>query len=373
MKVHILSSHIQKRLGLLNKAVSLKSQLPVLINIALTTHNGNLQLKATDLEIGVQTEIPANIEEQGAVTVPAKTFSELIASLNDEKILLTTDNTTLHISTTKTKSVLPTINIDDFPNLFEEKGEKEATFPKEAFVDDLSKVIFAASSDVARPALSGILLTKQAENKSLLLVATDGYRLSLKQYKNTNVTKTDKEEKNLLIPARIMREVVGLKEEEGDINLFISDKNNQAIFEQGQTMLIGRLIDAQFPSYEKIIPASFVTRVQFDREEMHQAVKICAIFAREAANIVRLVIEKEKIVVSANSPSVGENTVEVEAKVTGDENEIAFNARYLLELFSHLEDEDVVFEVSGPLHPGVFKLKDDPTFLHLIMPIRVQG
>ncbi|MBI4079177.1 MAG: DNA polymerase III subunit beta [Candidatus Levybacteria bacterium] len=374
MKLYVLASHIQKKLGFLNKAISPRSQLPVLLNIALITNNGKLQLKTTDLEIGVQVEIPANVEEEGEVTVPAKTFSELVASFNsDEKIIMTTDNTTLHVSTGKTKSILPTIPIDDFPNLFEEKGEEQAVFPKELFINGLFQVIFAASSDIARPALSGVLLAKQKEKNEMLFVATDGYRLSLKQYKNLKAVLGDSEEKELLIPARIMKEIVLLKDEDGDIRLFISGKNNQVIFEQGETMLIGRLIEAQYPPYQKIIPQDFITRVQFDKEEMHQAVKMCAIFAREAANIIKLSVAKDKIVVSANSPSVGENTVEVAAKVSGEEDEIAFNARYLLELFSHLEEEEVVFEMSGPLSPGVFKVKDDPTFLHLIMPIRVQG
>lgn len=378
MKLHILSSHLQKKLGILSRAVSPRSQLPVLLNIALTAKEGKLQLRTTDLEIGIQVTIPASVEEKGEITIPAKTFSELTASFSpDEKISLIFDKTTLIVKTPKTKSILPTINQDEFPKLYEDKGEPVASLSQATLQKDLGRVIFAASVDIARPALSGVLITKETEEKdSFLLVATDGYRLSLTLYtkmKNKLQAGSELTEKQLLVPARIMREVIGLKDEKGDVVMYISSKNNQALFEQGETILVGRLIDAQFPAYEKIIPKNATTTVQFDKEEMHKAVKICAIFARETANIIKLAIEKDKIVVSANSASVGENSVEVEAKVTGDTNEIAFNARYLLELFAHIEEEDMILEMTGPLSPGVFKVKEDPSFLHLIMPIRVQG
>ncbi|MCL5433155.1 MAG: DNA polymerase III subunit beta, partial [Patescibacteria group bacterium] len=157
------------------------------------------------------------------------------------------------------------------------------------------------------------------------------------------------------------------------VKLFVSNKNNQILFQEQDLILIGRLIDAEFPNYQKIIPGEFATQVLFDREELLKAVKICSIFARDSANIIKLSFQKEKIVVSANSPSVGQNTVDVEAKLKGEENEIAFNARYLLDLLGNITENDMIFEMTGPLNPGVFKIQGDDTFLHIIMPIRVQN
>ena len=143
--------------------------------------------------------------------------------------------------------------------------------------------------------------------------------------------------------------------------------------------MAGRLIEAEFPNYEKIIPSDFSTRVVTDREEFQKAVKTCSVFAREAANIVKLSLEKGssskagKIVVSASAPSLGETSIDVEAVIEGEENEIAFNARYLLEFLGSVNPEKIIFEMTGPLTPGVFKLDDDKDFLHIIMPIRVQG
>jgi len=374
MTFSILSENLQKKLSFVIHAVSQRSQLPVLLNLLLETKNGKLYISATDLEIGIQVEIPANIEEEGATTVPAKTFYEAINSLPTGKIIFQTEKNELKISSLKIKSTFQTIPKDEFPKLYEEKGEKLTTIKKEALQKDFARVVFAAALDLGRPALSGVLIKKDTDG-GFLLVATDGYRLSLKHQAQivTKKTKKDKEEseKPLLIPARVLREATLIKEE-GDVDVFISEKSNQILLEQNGTILVGRLIDAEFPNYEKIIPTDFATRFFFDKEELQKAVKMCAIFARDSANIVRLSVKKDAVTVSANTPSVGENTVEVEAKIEGEENEIAFNARYLLDLFGNLEEEEMVFEMIGPLSPGVFKIKGDSSFLHLIMPIRVQ-
>ncbi|MCL5439142.1 MAG: DNA polymerase III subunit beta [Patescibacteria group bacterium] len=369
MKLTILSENLQKNTSLINRIVSQRSQLPILLNILLKTEKGKLQINATDLEIGMQTDISASIEKEGSVTVPAKTFLELIGSLPVEKIVIQAKDGKLEVISKSTRTVFQTTPTDEFPKLFEEKGEEIMGFKSEEIKKDLNMVIFASSQDTGRPALSGVLVKK--EKNELFFIATDGYRLSLKRKPITG--KVDEWEKPLLIPARILREVISVKQEGGEIKLFVSNKSNQILFYEQDTVLVGRLIDAEFPNYQKIIPSDFGTQVLFDREELLKAVKICSIFARDSANIIKLSFQKEKIVVSANSPSVGENTVEVEARLKGEENEIAFNARYLLDLLGNISEESMVFEMTGPLNPGVFKIQGDNTFLHIIMPIRVQN
>lgn len=370
MKANILLENLQKKLLLVNKAVSSRSQLPILLNFLVETKEGQLFFSATDLEIGIQIAIPANIEEEGGVTIPAKTFIELINSLPSGKVTLETKENTIIITTVKTKSILQTLPREEFPKLYETKGEEIVRIKREVLQKEFAKVIFAASTDVGRPALSGVLLKR--EKDSILTVGTDGYRLSLKQHPVVLGKNDYEEHKPLVIPARVLREIVMAKEDAGETGIFITKESNQVLFEQDTEIIVGRLIDAEYPAYERIIPTSFSTQCTFDREEMQKAVKLSAIFAREAANIIKFIIKKDGITVSANTPSVGENTVSVEAKVSGEENEIAFNARYLLELFSNVNEAEMVFEMTGALAPGVFKIKDDPSFLHLVMPIRVQ-
>lgn len=371
MKLHLLSENLQKKLSYVNKGISSRTQLPILSNLLLQTVNGKLKISSTDLEIGITVEVSANIEEEGGITIPAKTFTELINSLPSGKVSLITKENSLEVESQKTKSTFQTISEEEFPKLYKEKGQKVLILKKENISNDFPIVIFAASIDSGRPALSGILMKKEGDSFSL--VATDGYRLSLKKI-NLNIIKTkDKDwfEKPLLIPARVIREVVSMKDQDEDIDVYVSKESNQILFEQNGTILVGRLIDADYPPYQKIIPSSFLTSAVFDREDMQKAVKICSIFARETANIIRFSLKKDKIIVSANTPSVGENKVEFDAKIDGEEAEIAFNAKYLMDLLSNLSAEELVFEMSGSLNAGVFKLKDDPSFLHLIMPIKV--
>ncbi|MDE2590961.1 MAG: DNA polymerase III subunit beta, partial [Patescibacteria group bacterium] len=238
------------------------------------------------------------------------------------------------------------------------------TTPPE-FKKDLTTVVFASSIESSRPALSGIYMKN--EEDGFIFVATDGYRLSLQKDPKQKVEKEDN--KPLIVPARIIREALSLKEE-GPIDVFISENHNQIIFSQEETLLVGRLIEAEFPNYQKIIPTDMSAKVTFDREDLLKAVKTCSVFARDSANIITLSLKKDTIIVSAKTPSLGENTVEVEASLIGEENEIAFNARYLLDVLSAVEDDSMYFEMTGPLNAGVFRIANNPNFLHLIMPIR---
>lgn len=370
MKVRVVTSNLQKKLSFVSHAVSSKSQLPILLTFLLeTTPEKTLRIKSTDLEIGIEVDLAAEIEEEGSVAVPAKTFTELIASLPEDTITLHATESMLEVISKKTKSVFQTMGKDEFPKLYEEMGEKVTTLSPEALQKGFASVIFAASSDAARPALTGVLV-KQEEG-GFLLVATDGYRLSLKHQRSEETVTTALADLSLIVPARVFREVLSLKETE-PISLYLAQQNNQIVFTQPEMTLVGRLIEAEFPPYERIIPHDHASQARVNREELLKAVKICSIFARETANIIKLSLRKESIIVSSQTPSVGENTVEVEAKLTGEENEIAFNARYLLEVLSHVEADELVFEMTGPLNPGVFKIYNDESFLHLIMPIRIQ-
>ena len=370
MRFVFLTENLQKKISFLNHAISGRGSLPILSNFLFEAKKGKLRISATDLEIGVVVEIPANIEEEGETTVPAKTFSDLLSNIDEEKITIKLVGTNMDVKGKKMHSVFQTMPAEDFPKLYENKGQKIGTIKRKIVEDEFPRVAFSASQDSGRPALSGVLMTRST--KGLEIVATDGYRLSLKTGLAVDL-KGEGETDTLLVPARVVKEVIGIKDDGEDVEVYLSKENSQVVFKQANSVLIGRLIEAEYPNYAKIIPTSFSISTVFNREEVLGAVKMCSVFARETANIIKLNIEKEKIVVSANTPSVGENTVDIEAKTEGEASEIAFNARYLLEALSALGGEEIIFEMSGPLSPGVFRVKKDPSFLHLIMPIRVQG
>lgn len=370
MKLHVLVEQLQKKISFLNHGVSSKSQLPVLLNFLIEAKGGELTISSTDLEIGIRSAISANVEEEGATVVNARKFSDLINSLSPGKIILSSQEKTLELKGEKTKSIFQTTPKEEFPTLYEELGELLIETTEEELIKTITPVSFAASIDAARPALSGILVKK--EETGFLLVATDGYRLSIQHASYVSKKKPTDTDRSILVPARVFKEALLMKDE-GPVSVYVSYKNNQVAFVQGKTTLVGRLIEAEFPNYQKIIPSNFESSIEFERQDLMQAVKTAAVFARESANIVRFVVKKDTMTVSANAPSVGENTVEIEAVLSGEENEIAFNSRYLLDFLSNIEEDGLIFQMSGPLSPGVFKIKNNESFLHIIMPIRVQG
>lgn len=376
MIIQLLSENLQSKLGLVSHATSTRSQLPILSNFLIKAKDGKLYISATDLEIGIEVQIRAKVEKEGSVTVSAKTFLELLNNIPSGKISLTTTKEGLELRGEKIRTLFQTIPSEEFPKIYEEKGEEVMVIKREDIVKCFGRVVFAAGQDQARTALSGVLVESNVGEEGLgfLFVATDGYRLSLKR----NIAKEEKLKKNkegisILVPARVIRELISISKDGEDVGVYVSKEKNQIMFCQEEITLVGRLIEAEFPDYKKIIPQDFSTKAAFNREEMLRAVRACYVFSKETAGIVKVSVLKNKIVVSANTPSVGENTIEVEAKTQGEENEIAFNARYLLDILSNVEEEGITFEMTGPLNPGVFKIENDNSFLHLIMPIRVQA
>ncbi|OGH24216.1 MAG: DNA polymerase III subunit beta [Candidatus Levybacteria bacterium RIFCSPLOWO2_01_FULL_39_24] len=373
MKTSLILDRLQKKILFVNHAISARSQLPTLLNFLIEAKEGGVTISATDLEIGIIVSVPAKTERKGSLMVPAKTFVELIGTISSGKINLETTPEGLMLTGDREKAVFQTTPTDEFPKLYEDRGKSIMVLKKETLEKDFSRIVFAASPDSERPALSGVLIKES--NEGFLLVATDGYRLSLKK----NALQSAKKEKgegevSMLVPARVIRELIQMEkdEESEDVKVFASKEENQIIFSQSDTMLIGRLIEAEFPNYEKIIPTDFSTKAVFERDSLQKAIKAGYVFARQTAGIIKLAIQKNKISVSANAPSVGKNQIEVDAKTTGEENEIAFNARYLLDFLANSISETISFEMTGPLNPGVFRETDDSSFMHLIMPIRVQ-
>ncbi len=376
MKASFVFDKFSKKLVFANHAISSRSQLPILLNFLFIARDGKFRISSTDLEIGLETEIPAKIEKEGEVCIPAKSLMELVSISLSEKVLLEATPEGLVLIGEKIKTVFQTTPPKEFPKLYGNLGEKILTIAKKSIDKEFSRVVFAASLDSERPALSGVLIKDGASigEKGFFLVATDGYRLSLQKKALSDAILEKKESLSVIVPSRVIRELqLMCKEEEGEgVDVFIPQGNNQVVFSLNNTKLIGRLIEAEFPNYEKIIPSDFSLKSVFDKTEFQKAIKTCFVFARQSANIVKLSLRKEKIVISSSAPSLGSSVVEIEAQTTGEENEIAFNARYLLDFCANIESDNISFEMTGPLNPGVFKIERDESYLHLIMPIRIQ-
>ena len=374
MKLSILQENLAKGLSIVNRFIINKSQLPILNNILIKTDQGQLKLSATNLEIGINFWLGSKIEKDGEICVPAKVLTEYINSLPAEKINLAVNKNTLNINSSSYQADFITLSSSEFPIIPTLKKKPDLIFSNQDLALAISQVCFAAGQDEARPALTGILI--KIKKDGLLLVATDGYRLSLKKIKEAKgLDKLSEKQKELLIPSRALIEVgkiISDSDQEEELGLSITSENNQIIFSNKNLEIISRLIEGKFPDFERIIPSKNTTKITLDTESFFQAVRTAAIFARESANIIKLDFKDNQVELSSNSPQVGENKIKLEVKMDGKGGQVAFNYRYLLEFLNSVKSDLITLEINTSLDPGVFKQVDDPSYLHIIMPIRIQ-
>lgn len=374
MKLSTLQENLAKGLSTVSRSVASKAQLPVLSNILLTTDKGRLKLSATNLETGINFWIGAKIEKEGTISIPAKILTEFVSSLPAEKVELEVKETTLNLICGSYQASFVGLAASEFPSVPTLKDKETISFSSGDLAKAVSQVAFAAAQDEGRPVLTGVLIITKGD--SLVLVATDGYRLSVKKLAGVKGFGEVKEfKKGLIIPSRTLTEVAKVTSEQNQekgVGLSITPSSNQIIFSTNDAEIVSRLIEGSFPEFEKIIPEKGKTKILVETESLMKAVRIASIFARESANIIRFRIKKSGITISANAPQIGDNVINLEAKVEGEENKIAFNSRYLLDLLNSCDSPSISFEMTSSLNPGVFTPSEDKSFFHIIMPVRIQ-
>jgi len=374
MKLTILQENLQKAISSAERFVANKSQLPVLGNLLLEAKKSQFRITATNLETGFRVRVGAKVEREGAVTVPAKILGEFITTLSPGKVELESNKNSLKVSSGRFGATLQGIDAGEFPG-FPKKAKSDSGQIETRILNELvEKVAFSASSDESRPVLTGVLWDLETTSK---LVATDGYRLSVLKLDKKDASGFIKTKKSFLLPSSALKEAAKVFVDSGEETVAVgwSEEQKQVFFSAGETTLVTRLLEGNFPKYQAIIPREFSTEVIIGSSDLLQAVKVAAIFARESANIVKFSVSKEGIRVSANSPQVGENSTMVPTEgLKIEAGEIAFNSRYLLDFLLRVEGEKIKFSMNDGLRPGVFSgTENNDNFLHVIMPVRVQG
>ncbi len=369
MIVQILQENLLKALTQTGRIITNKPQLPILQNILLIAEEGRLNVTATNLETTESVYAGAKIEKEGRLCVPSKLFTELVASLGQDTVSLVGEGANLTVRSLGVTATIPCIPASEFPPIPVVSKKTKSTIGKDVFHDAVANVLFSAAQDEGRPLLTGVRIGQGKEGE-VVFAATDGYRLSVKRSTMSLGLSAD-----IIVPSRALLEVVKTStENKGVKDIMIGEtQDGQVVFGIDDTEIHTRRIDGEYPNFEKIIPHSFTTRCLLDKEKLLRAVKSAAVFARDNANIIRFHIDNQQLVVSANTPQVGENRVEVEAKVDGEGGEIAFNSRFLLDFLNNYSQDELLFEMTGSLNPGVFKPVKDESYLHIIMPVRVQA
>jgi DNA polymerase-3 subunit beta len=369
MRLKIQQSDLNGPLQAVSRSVGIRTTLPVLANILLQAQGNKLILSATNLEIGVIKTINASVEEEGELTVPAKTFQEIISSLGGMELTLESGGEQLRISAKKFNVTLNGISSAEFPAI-PLAADKAASVQASVLKDSIPQIAFAAAADDGRPVLTGILT--EITKHTLELVATDGFRLAHKKMNLESVT--DQPFKSL-IPRRTLEEVVrliGEDIEKSDSGLVeIGTSENQIIFKVGDTQVSSRLIEGNFPSWEKIVPTDFQNITHIDRVDLLKAVKLASVFAKTEANVIKLEVLDGKIKISSQAREVGEQETEIEAQTGQNPIQIAFNAKYLTDALSSVSSEKVRIEFSGNLSAALIKPEGIEGLEYVIMPIRL--
>jgi DNA polymerase-3 subunit beta len=375
MKLSVLQKNLAQGLNIVSKAVSPRSNRPILSNILISAEDGRLKLSATDLELGVTTWIGAKIDDPGSTTIPARTLTDLVATFPDDKVLmeLTAQTQTLNLSAGSSNAEIKGIDAQEFPPMPEPEADAGVELPVEDLKEMIRQVVFAASNDDARPVLTGVLVS--VDGDELIMAAADGFRLSVRKYK---LSEALDEPLRAIIPSRALKELARIADDsEKTLRMILPTGRGQVIFSMKNVELRCQLVEGSFPEYQQIIPEGHKTRTIVATDALLKAVRQAEIFARESSLITRLNIElgdgsqPGTVDISAQSEETGSNESKVDATVEGDAVEIAFNVRYLREVLDVINQPNVALETSAAAAPGVIRPMGDEEFLHVIMPMHL--
>ena len=363
MKFSSLQQDLLPSLQTVSRSVGMHGNLPVLGNILISAADNKLKIAATNLEIGVIKNINAKVTEPGEITIPAKTLVELINGLGDLDINFESKGDNLEIESGNFKAKINGISANEFPAI-PVNGDQVVSFRKE-ILKKINEVLFAAAIDEGRPTLTGVLI--ESTKESLNFVATDGFRLA---HKHLKVEKNSSFKS--LIPKRTFEEVLRILDEEDveDVEISTSKDQNQIIFKIGNVLISSRLIEGNFPSWEKIIPTDIKTRVIVERSLFFKAIKLASVFAKGEANVVTLNPGTGKISITSEAKELGNQQNEVEAEVSGENFGVSFNAKFLQDLLQAVSAQQILMELSGPLSATLIKPMGVEGLEYILMPVR---
>jgi len=376
MKLSCVQENLNRGLGIVGRAVATRATLPITNNVFLATDQSRLKLVATNLEMAISCWIGAKVEEEGAITVPARLLTEFINSLPTERvdISLSPKTKTLELKCARFEARISGVDAKDFPPIPKVEEGITTQVEIEALRQGITQVVFAAATEESRPVLTGI--NTELDGNLLTLAAADGFRLAV--YKLPLATAVS-QKTEVIIPARTLAELSRLMaEQEEAIKVTVNPNKSQVLFRLKNIELVSQLVQGTFPQYAQLIPQSYNTRMVVNVAEFLRATKTAAIFARDGSGIVRLVIAPGakltpgKVTISARSEEIGDDVGEIDAIVEGEEAKIAFNGKYLTDVLSVLSETQVALETTNPSSPGVIRPVGVDNYLHVIMPMFVQ-
>jgi DNA polymerase-3 subunit beta len=367
VKISIAHDELVAQLQTVARVASSRSAIQALSGVQISASENGVELRATDMEVGLRSPVSAEVTRPGEVVLPARLLLDVVRRLRGDHVLLElrAQEQDVEVVAGTAQFHLRTLRTEDFPQLPERAGadERHVTMPAPAFAETVSRVSRSASRDETRPILTGVLVS--AEGSSLRMVATDSYRLSVKE---TTLEAPVAEPFEANVPARALDELVRLAE--GHDVIGIGVRAGQVVFEAGAVTLSSRLIDGQFPNYRQLLPEEFEHELTLDTAEVLEVVERISLMAQKNAPL-RLAFDDGALRVSAQTPDVGEASDSLPVPFGGEPFEIGFNPEFLVAGLQSAGADRVVLKLISPLRPGLLEAADGSGFLYLIMPIRL--
>lgn len=367
MKLSASREELLAQLQTVSRVASTRGAIQALSGVQLVAAGETAELRATDMEMGLRVPLPASVEREGSVVLPARLLVDVVRSLSgptvalelraaEQDVQLVAGNATFHIRTLRS---------EDFPQLPEPGADETITVPARAFVDTVLRVANSASRDETRPVLTGILVS--AGDRELRMVATDSYRLSVKE---TQLERPLSSGFEANVPARALQELARLVQQLDGEDLAVGVRQNQIVFQIGGVVLSSRLIEGQFPNYRQLLPETYEHELTMAGGELTDVVRRISLLAQKNAPL-RLSFQPGELTISAQTPDIGEARESLPVPFQGEPFEIGFNPEFLRDGLEGVEGSDVVLKLISPLRPGLIQAADDAGFLYLIMPIRL--
>jgi DNA polymerase-3 subunit beta len=376
MKLSCLQENLARGLGIVGRAVATRSTLPITGHVLIASDGGRLKLSATNLEIALTCWIGAQIEEEGAITIPARLLTDFVNSLPPERIDMTLParSRQIRLVCARNEATIGGMDADDFPPIPRVEGGEGIALDPKVLHRAITQVAFAAATDDSRPVLTGVHTLM--EDTELTLAAADGFRLSVH---HLPLGQPVAERTEVIIPARALAEVNRLlADEEEPVQMMLNANRTQALFRLKSVEMVAQLIQGTFPNYSQLIPSGHTSKATVGVADFLRETRIASIFARDGSGIVRLVmtpgeeLTPGKMAISARAEEIGDNLGEIDAVIEGEEAKIAFNGKYLQDVLAVLEEGQVALETTNPSSPGVLRPVGAENYVHVVMPMFVQ-